>query len=148
MPEYHQGKYKITNKHKYKGDPDNIVYRSSWELKMLYQLDHNPNVLWFSSEELIIKYISPLDNKIHRYFPDFVVRVKRRNNTEATYVLEIKPKSQTVSPKQTKRKRKKTFLNETLTYEVNKAKWNAATYFCEQHGWIFKIITEDDLGIT
>jgi hypothetical protein len=137
----------FTPKHrsKYKGDSENVVYRSSWELRVMKWLDENPSVIWWASEELIIKYRSPLDQKIHRYFPDFIVRLKQKNGTESTVVIEIKPQKQTVKPVQ-KRKTKR-YLQEAATYAVNQEKWRAADLFCKEHGWQFKVLTEKDIGI-
>ena len=86
----YKGWFKPQNPKKYKGDPNNIVYRSSWELRVMKWLDEHPNILWWASEELPIRYVSPVDNKIHRYFPDFIARVKE-NGKETTMVLEVKP---------------------------------------------------------
>ena len=137
----------FTPKHrsKYKGDSENVVYRSSWELRVMKWLDDNPNVIWWGSEEIIIKYRSPLDQKIHRYFPDFIVRLKQKNGTESTVVIEIKPQKQTVKPEQ-KRKTKR-YLQEAATYAINQEKWRAADLFCKEHGWQFKVLTEKDIGI-
>jgi hypothetical protein len=108
-------------------------------------LDLSDNVIWWSSEELVIKYYNPVDNKIHRYFPDFIVNIKKRDNTIKTYVIEVKPEYQTKEPV-SKRKTKR-FLQESITYVVNQAKWKAATEFCKDHGWEFMILTEKDIGI-
>jgi hypothetical protein len=137
----------FTPKHrsKYKGDSENVVYRSSWELRVMKWLDENPSVIWWASEELIIKYKSPIDQKIHRYFPDFIVRLKQKNGTESTVVIEIKPQKQTVKPEQ-KRKTKR-YLQEAATYAINQEKWRAADLFCKEHGWQFKVLTEKDIGI-
>ena len=145
MRKYYQGKYKIKNPGKYNGDPDNIIYRSSWELKMLKWLDDQPQVIWFASEELVIPYYNPIDNKMHRYFPDFIVKMKRNDGTVMTYVLEVKPHSQTLQPER-KRKTQK-FINEQVTYIINQSKWKAADEFCHEHGWQFKVLTEKELGI-
>jgi len=137
----------FTPKHrsKYKGDSENVVYRSSWELRVMKWLDENPSVIWWASEELIIRYKSPIDQKMHRYFPDFIVRLKQKNGTESTVVIEIKPQKQTVKPGQ-KRKTKR-YLQEAATYAVNQEKWRAADLFCKEHGWQFKVLTEKDIGI-
>ncbi len=130
---------------KYKGDPTNIIYRSSWEQRVMRQLDLHPQVEWWASEELPIKYISPIDQRVHRYFPDFIVKVRRADGTAATHVLEVKPAAQTIlrTPKRQTRK----FLQEVKTFAVNRAKWKAADEFCQEHGWSFRIITEHDLGL-
>ena len=67
----YKGKYKVKNPEKYKGDPTNIIWRSLWERKYMKYLDGNPNILEWSSEEFFIWYKSPIDNRQHRYFPDF-----------------------------------------------------------------------------
>lgn len=141
----YKGKYTPKNPEKYKGNPDNIIWRSTWEVRVMKQLDENPNVLWWGSEELFIRYYSPIDNKIHRYFPDFVVKVKKKDDTVMTYLLEVKPEAQTKPPKQKKKTRR--YLEESKTYIINQSKWKAATEFCKDHGWEFKILTEKDLGI-
>jgi hypothetical protein len=141
----YKGWFKPRNPSKYKGDPNGIVYRSSWELRVMKYLDDNPAVVWWASEELPIRYISPIDNKVHRYFPDFIVRTKRKDGQETTMVLEVKPYRQTQMPVQKRRTQK--FINEMATYAVNQEKWKAADLFCKEHGWQFKLITEKELGI-
>jgi len=141
----YKGWFTPKNRSKYKGDSENVVYRSSWELRVMKWLDENPSVIWWASEELIIKYKSPIDQKIHRYFPDFIVRLKQKNGTESTVVIEIKPYKQTIKPVQ-KRKTNR-FLQEAATYAVNQEKWRAADLFCKEHGWQFKVLTEKDIGI-
>jgi hypothetical protein len=141
----YKGWFTPKHRNKYKGDSENVVYRSSWELRVMKWLDENPSVIWWASEELIIKYKSPIDQKIHRYFPDFIVRLKQKNGTESTVVIEIKPQKQTVKPEQ-KRKTKR-YLQEAATYAINQEKWRAADLFCKEHGWQFKVLTEKDIGI-
>jgi hypothetical protein len=141
----YKGWFKPRNPQKYKGDPNGIIYRSSWELRVMKYLDDNPAVVWWASEELPIRYISPIDNKVHRYFPDFIVRTKRKDGQETTMVLEVKPYRQTQMPVQKRRTQK--FINEMATYAVNQEKWKAADLFCKEHGWQFKLITEKELGI-
>jgi hypothetical protein len=141
----YKGWFTPKNRNKYKGDSENVVYRSSWELRVMKWLDENPSVIWWASEELIIRYKSPIDQKIHRYFPDFIVRLKQKNGTESTVVIEIKPQKQTVKPEQ-KRKTKR-YLQEAATYAINQEKWRAADLFCKEHGWQFKVLTEKDIGI-
>lgn len=141
----YKGWFTPKNPKKYKGDPQNIVYRSSWELRAMKWFDEQPNIIWWSSEELFIPYRSPVDQQMHRYFPDFVVRVRQTNGKETTMILEVKPQKQTQMPVQ-KRQTKK-FLQEIATYAINQEKWRAADLFCKEHGWQFKIITEKDLGL-
>lgn len=140
----YKGKFKPKNMKKYNGDPNNIIYRSLWELKMMSYLDQHPDVLSWASEEFFIPYLSPVDNKMHRYFPDFYVKRRNKQGIVETLIIEIKPKAQTVPPKQKNNKR---LVEHTLTYAVNQAKWTHAQKFCEEHGFQFRILTEDDLGV-
>ena len=142
---FHKGIFKPKNPTKYKGDATNIVYRSSWEIKVMRILDENPNVLWWASEELPIPYVSPVDKKVHRYFPDFIVRIRRKAGQETTMILEVKPDSQTKMP--TQKRKTKRYLQEAATFAINQEKWRAADLFCKEHGWQFKILTENDIGI-
>ena len=142
----YKGWFKPTNPTKYKGDPNNIVYRSSWELRVMKWLDGHPDVIWWGSEELNIPYRSPVDNRMHRYFPDFVAKMRQKNGQVMTFMIEVKPMEQTKMPVQRKRTRK--FLQEAATYAINQEKWRAADIFCQEHGWKFIIMTEKDLGLT
>jgi len=108
-------------------------------------LDEHPNVIWWASEELPIPYLSPIDKRKHRYFPDFIAKIKKSNGTVMTYIIEVKPEKQTKPP--TQKRKTKAFIQEAMTYEVNKAKWYAAQEFCKDHGWEFLIFTEKHLGI-
>ena len=141
----YRGTFTPKNTSKYKGNASNIIYRSSWELRVMKYLDENPNVIWWASEELQIPYVSPIDNKTHRYFPDFIVKMRLKDGKLITYILEVKPLAQTKMPVQ-KRKTKR-FIQEAATYAVNQEKWRAADLFCREHGWQFKVITEKELGL-
>jgi|TARA_B100002019_G_C20996037_1_gene462948 hypothetical protein len=141
----YKGKYKPSYPQKYKGDPTNVIYRSLWERKFMVYCDKNENVLEWSSEEIALPYKSPLDNRIHRYFPDFYIKVKEGNKIQK-YLVEIKPKRQVSEPKVPKRKTKG-YIYEVKEYVKNQAKWKSAQEFCEDRQWKFKIMTEDDLGI-
>lgn len=142
----YSGRFSPKNPKKYAGDPTNIIWRSLWEYKVMKYLDENPSVIEWKSEEIAIPYISPVDGKRHRYFPDFIVRVKRADGSIHTMMLEVKPKAQTVEPK-VQKKRTKRYITEVMTWGVNSAKWSAAREYCLDKGWEFKLITEDNLGI-
>jgi hypothetical protein len=141
-----KGWFTPKNPSKYNGDAKNIVYRSSWELRCMKYFDESPGIIWWSSEELAIPYISPVDKRKHRYFPDFIIKVRRKDNTVMTYVIEVKPESQTQKPVQ--KRQTKRFIQEAATYAINQMKWRAADEFCQEHGWKFQILTERDLGIS
>lgn len=142
--EYKQGFFKPQHPDKYKGDAKNIVYRSGWEKRVMQWADTNKNVVSWSSEEIVIPYISPVDNRPHRYFVDFYVEAYDHNGVKQTYLLEVKPKGQTQPPKTPKRRTKR-YITEVMTWGVNEAKWKAADEFCKDRGWQFKLITETDL---
>ena len=139
-------KYKPKHPEKYVGDVNNIWIRSSWEFKFIRWCDLNKNVLQYSSEETVIPYICATDNRPHRYFVDFKVQVRTKDGSEKIYLVEVKPKSQTIPPKQPKRKTKR-YLEECQTFIKNQSKWKYATEYCKSRGYQFLIITEDHLGI-
>jgi hypothetical protein len=150
VPNYYQGRFKPRNPEKYKGDPTNIIYRSGWELKLMSYLDKHPHVTKWNSEEIVIPYRSPIDGKMHRYFPDFYVEQINRQKKKEKVLIEVKPYAQTQAPKVQNTKRNKPtkrYINEVKTWGINSAKWNAAEEFCKDRGYIFRIITENELGI-
>lgn len=142
----YSGKYLPSNCKKYKGNPTNIVYRSLWELKFMKWCDGNNNILEWGSEEIIVPYRSPIDGKYHRYFVDFYVKVITRTGDIKKYLIEIKPKKQTIEPAVQKRKTKK-YVTEVTTYVVNQAKWEAAREWCADRKLEFLILTEDHLNV-
>jgi hypothetical protein len=146
MAESYKSKYRPSYPNKYKGDPNNIICRSSWERRFCSWCDLNENIISWGSEEFFIPYLSPVDNRVHRYFPDFIIKLKESTGQIKTYVIEVKPKRQTQPPKP-KSRVTKGFLYEAKTYAVNQAKWKAAVEFCKDRMLEFKIITEDELGI-
>ena len=140
----YRGRYIPTHPKKYKGDPSNIIYRSLWERKFMVYCDRNDKILEWGSEEFFVPYRSPLDGKIHRYFPDFYVKVKTPTGNKK-WVVEVKPKAQCKEPVKNPKRRTRKWLNEVFTYAVNQAKWKSAEEFCKDHGMEFKIFTEDHL---
>lgn len=149
----YKGRFRCQNPEKYKGDPTNIVYRSLWEFKFFRFVDMHPDVVWWQSEEVSIPYLSPIDGKMHRYFPDVIVKKKVGDDKYEIVMIEIKPKKQTTPPDISKKNATKTgrvsrrYLKEVKTYGINDAKWKAARKYCNERGWKFAIMTEDHLGI-
>ncbi len=140
------GKFSPINPKKYKGDPTQIFWRSSWELKLMSYLDTHPAVLEWSSEELVIPYISPVDGRQHRYFPDFRIKLRMKDGTVMTQIIEVKPYGETQAPlKGNKTPRR--YITEVATYGVNQAKWSAAREYCAMKGWHFRVMTEYELGL-
>jgi hypothetical protein len=129
------------------GNPTNIVYRSRWELKFMMYLDSQQNVIQWASEEFCIPYRSPIDNRVHRYFPDFLVKKKTPENQIETLVVEIKPMSQSRPPAPQSGKPTRSYLREVYNWGINSAKWEAANKYCGERGWKFLVIGEKELGI-
>ena len=140
----YKGQYKVINKSKYKGNPSNIIYRSSWERNFMVYCDTNPNIVKWSSEEVKIPYRSPIDRKVHTYYPDFWIKVKKHDGSLQQLLIEIKPKKQTKPPVLSKQKTNR-YLYEVKTWGVNQAKWEAAVKYCKRKKWTFKLITENEL---
>jgi len=142
----YQGYFKPKNPKKYRGNPSNIIYRSSWELKLMRYLDEHPDIIEWGSEEFSIPYRSPIDNRVHRYFPDFYVKQKNSQGNVEVIIIEVKPKHQTAEPKK-KSRITKAYINEVKTWGINTSKWKAAEEYCKDRKWKFKILTEKELGI-
>lgn len=141
-PRFIQGIFKPINKDKFMGKY--AVFRSSWERKFMLWADKNPNIIEWSSEQIVIPYRSPLDNKIHRYFVDNYIVLKEGDKIKK-YLIEIKPHKQTLAPVPSKKKKKATVLYETTQWAVNQAKWEAAKKYANDRGAEFIILTEKEL---
>jgi len=141
----HKGKFTPINPQKYKGDPTNIIYRSSWEKRVMLWLDKHSQVVSWSSEEVVVPYKSTADGRFHRYFVDFYAQIRGKDGKLNSYLLEIKPKKQATEP-EIKSRITKQYINEVVTYAINQAKWKAATEYCKDRGWEFKVLTEDHLN--
>lgn len=143
---YKQGIFKPQNSQKYLGS-SNPVYRSGWELKFFRWADLNENILAWGSETIIIPYINPLDNKVHRYFVDNFIVFKDNKGVKHKYLIEIKPSKQVSKPISNNNKKQSTILHEQTTWVVNQAKWQAAKTWAAKKNCEFLILTEKELGI-
>jgi len=144
---YLQGKYRPKYPEKYNGDPTNIIYRSSYELKFMQYCDLTESVNSWKSEEFWIPYRSPIDNKIHRYFPDFFVKYKDKNGNNRHLVVEIKPEKDLKEPPTNPPKKTKSWVYSVKMWAINQAKWEAAKEWCDDRNYEFRILTEKNLGI-
>lgn len=142
----YSGRYIPTNPEKYKGNPMKIIYRSLWERRLMVYCDNTEKVLEWGSEEIIIPYYSPLDGRMHRYFPDFYMKVRQKDGTIKKFIVEVKPKKDMRPPTQTPKRRTKKWLKEVQTYAINRAKFKYANDFCRDRGLEFLILTEDHLA--
>ena len=145
MRKRYKGIFKIKNPKKYKGNPTNIIYRSLMELRFMKWCDTSEKILQWSSEEVVIPYISPIDNKRHRYFPDFLIQTSK-----GWFLIEVKPQVETKPPKKLivetlTLKKKRRYNKAVRTWLVNEAKWKAAKTVCNVQGWTFLLMTEKQL---
>jgi hypothetical protein len=141
---FKQGIFNPVNKEKYKGSLP-ILYRSSYELKYMRWADHNPAVISWGSESIIIPYQNPLTGKVSRYFVDSNITLKTKDGTLKKYLIEIKPSVQTLPPKPGKNT--KALLRRQAEYVKNRAKWDSAQQWCAKKGYSFSILTEKHLGL-
>lgn len=139
-----KGKFRPRNPEKYRGDVTNIVYRSTWESRMMRYFDQHPAIIEWNSEGLIIPYVSPVDNRIHRYYVDFWIKKRSADGSISCAAIEVKPLKETLPPVK-KSKITRRFLEESQTYAINTAKWEAATEFCKDRGWEFIVMTEKEI---
>ena len=135
----YKGKYKVVNRAKYKGDADNVIFRSMWEKYCFRWLDENPAIKEWSSEEVVVPYYYDIDKQYHRYFVD----IKYTTMEGKTFLVEIKPKKQTQAP--TGKRKTKQYISESLTYVKNQCKWAAAIKYAQERNWQFVVWTEDTL---
>ncbi len=133
----YRGRFSPKNPSKYKGDVIGIVYRSLWELKLFRWLDEQSFVVSWSSEEIVIPYRCKTDGRIHRYFVD----VKFQFTDGRIMLIEVKPSKEVSPPKNTGRKTRR-YITEVMTYAKNISKWEAATEYAADRGWIFEIWDE------
>jgi hypothetical protein len=141
---YRQGTYTPKNPDKYIGDGE-IRYRSSWELRLCKWLDNHQSVVCWNSEGMVVPYLSPVDNKQHKYYVDFLAKMKLKDGTIKTYAIEIKPKKEMIPPR--KNKNKERMITEVTTFVTNQAKWAHAKEYCDKLGISFLVLNEHDLGI-
>jgi len=134
----YSGRYTVENKKKYKGDYNNVIYRSLWERDTFKWCDQNPKVKEWSSEEIIVPYFYDVDKRYHRYFPDLKIVFESK-----TILVEIKPHKETAPP--TGARKTKKYITEGLTYVKNRNKWEAADRFCKDRKWEFQVWTEKTL---
>ena len=148
-----QGWYKLLNPEKFIEPIDehmqsfkdgHVNYKSSLEFKAIKYADYNKHITKWSLEPFNIKYIKPTDGKYHRYYIDLFLEF----STGDKFLVEIKPKSQTVQPQKPKKNTQKAQLNyqnALMTYHINQAKWKAAEEFAEYNDMRFIILTEEQL---
>ena len=143
----YSGIYKPSNPKKYRGNPTRIIYRSMWEKKFMIFCDRTASVVEWGSEEIIIPYRCPTDGRVHRYYPDFYIKVRNKEGKYKKYIIEVKPKKQVAGPDRNPKKKTASWKRDVLTYMKNKAKWEAAEDYCDDRRMNFMILTEDHLNV-
>ena len=142
----YKGKYIPNNPKKYKGNSSQVIYRSLCERKVMVYCDRNDKIIEWGSEEVIIPYRSPWDGKIHRYFPDFYMKVEQKSGNVKKFLIEVKPKSQCKSPVKNPKRKTRNWYKQVKAWGINQAKWKSAEEYCKDKGMEFKILTEDHLN--
>lgn len=135
----YSGRYKVKNRSKYSGDPDNVIFRSLWERNAFKWCDESSQIIKWSSEEIVVPYLYEVDKRYHRYFVDLKLTFKDGR----TVLVEIKPDKETRPPKRPDKSKR--YINEALTYVKNQNKWKAAKSYAHDRGWEFQIWTENSL---
>lgn len=143
----YSGKYRPKNPKKYVGNSNRIYYRSLWERKFMIYCDFTDSIIEWGSEEVIIPYVSPFDGKVHRYFPDFYIKVRQKGGILKKFIIEVKPKKQCTPPTKKPKKKTRRWYSEVKTWGINEAKWKSATKWCEDNNMQFQILNEDHLEI-
>ena len=136
-----QGYYPINECKKFIGKGP-VIYRSNLEKQFCDYCERSNTIKSWDSESLEIKYFNSVDEKYHRYYPDFIVKTSEN----LTIVIEVKPLSQTMKPKKPIKDTKKAlnrYKKDCERYRINVLKFNAALKLCADKGWVFRIITED-----
>lgn len=144
---YKQGFFKPKSPEKYSGDHTKIVFRSSWEWSFMTWCDRNPSILEWSSEEFHIPYYYSVDEKMHRYFVDFKIKIKTPQGV-FVFLIEIKPLAQIQRPKAPKKQTKKalsSYEEQIKEWVKNQEKWEAASKYALDRGWGFKVLSEHEL---
>jgi hypothetical protein len=144
-PNYSQGEFKPKNINKYRGSYP-ILYRSSLELKVMRWFDDNSNVLSWGSESVVIPYFSPIDERSHRYFVDFIVNLKTKEGEIKKLLIEVKPFKQTIKPLLSPYKKPTTLMYENRQYILNQVKWEAAKEWAQKRGYEFLVLTEKNIN--
>lgn len=137
---------KLKNPDRYRGNNRIIEFKSSLELSFIHYLDKHPHVHWWNYEEIIIPYKSPIDNRMHKYFPDFCMNYTTVRGNVQSAIVEIKPRYELADrpPLSDKNPMK---VNEAIVAEfaVNRAKWAACKTYCDRNNIKMIFMTEKEL---
>ena len=137
MAKYAQGIFTPKNSQKYVGKHA-PRFRSGWEQVFMRFCDENDSVLYWASEAMAIPYKNPFTGKNTVYIPDFFVVYQNKFGQKLSEVIEIKPKKQSIVESKASNRDK-------MVVALNHIKWAAATAYCKQQGFKFRVINEDQI---
>jgi hypothetical protein len=161
-----QGYYKVQNKEKYMGDPNLVIFRSSWEHTFCRWCDFSPSILRWSSEPIRVPYydrVSKLDelkrqgldpnnpkNWVVKYYnTDYWIEVAKGDGTTQKMFVEIKPSGKLKKPippnDNAPLKEVRRFNLLAKEYLINEAKFAALKAWAERSGAQFWVFTEETL---
>lgn len=90
------------------------------ELHYIRLADYDPQVEEIYYQPLCIRYF--YKGKVRKYFPDFKIITKNKR----VFLIEVKPKSK-------------------IHKEENEVKFQVGREYCNQMGWTFSVVTEDEI---
>ena len=161
-----QGYARIKHPEKYVGDPNLIIYRSTWEYAFIKYCDSSPSVKRWSSEPVSIPYYDrvskleechrlglnpndPANWEVKHYHMDFWVEMDKGNDKVEKIFIEIKPaeklKKPIPPPKDATIAQHKKFNKAAKEYLINEAKFAAAQEFAKKNNAKFYVFTEHTL---
>ena len=161
-----QGYYKVQNVNKYIGDPNLVIYRSSWEYSFCRWCDYSPSIIRWGSEPMHIPYydrvskleeckkygLDPNDPKnwvIKNYHTDFWIEIDKGNEKSERIFIDIKPAIKLKKPippnYNASLKEQKKFVIDSKEYLINEAKFAAMSAYAEKNNMKFFIFTEETL---
>ena len=141
---YKQGIYEIDNWDKYVGTQQ-PRYLSSLEYKFFKWADHCKHIIEWGSESVVVPYYNPVKQRQARYLVDIYIKYNDRDGVLRKELVEIKPSNQSKPPTKGG-KSQVNYTKAVLTWEVNRAKWEAASQYAIQHGMVFRVITEKHIN--
>lgn len=160
---YNQGNYIPKNKDKVikLNTEGGVYFRSSWEKKIMTWLDHKDEIIKWGAECLKIPYqMTHFDNgdakiKNHVYYSDFYYEMRKSDGELKQVVVEVKPQKEynmvlALNEGKLKVPEKGTKKLKNFEYDLkmaykNKQKWETMIKWCNQKGYDFIIITEENL---
>jgi len=163
----HQGYYKVQHPEKYVGgDPNLVIYRSSWEQSFCRWCDFSPSITHWSSEPTKVPYydrvskleeckrqgLDPNNPKnwiIKNYNIDFWIEIDKGDGVKEKVIVEIKPSNKLKKPippsPNASLKEQRKFNIDAKEFLINEAKFAACKAWADKNGFKYYIFTEHTL---